>query len=524
MTRLLLILALACGGQTRIAEIPPIDEETDVERTEPEEIARPVRREDLGVLDVVMMPSSSPMVTLRVSFNAGSAEDPAGKEGITQLTATAMVEAGAGEQSYAQITEALYPMAGAMGAQTDRDQTVFVGRVHRDHLDAFYAIFRAVLAQPRFDASDVQRLTTRSQTALTLGLRGNDDEELGKETLQAMLYEGHPYGSPALGTERGLGGITREELAAHAAQVFCSGRATLGIAGGFDEAFATRVRSDLAELRRESCVGRIVLETPSLDGPRVWLVDKADSRSVAVSMGVPVTITRDHPDYPALMLAAAYLGQHRTFAGRLMQKMRGDRGLNYGDYAYMEHFAQEGWTRFPRPNTSRRQQYFSAWVRPVQPDQAHFAIRMAVRELRAFVETGLSDEDFTRIRTFVNRYYALYLQTESRRLGFALDDRFYDTPDPWIEGLQRAWEGLTAAEVNAAIRRHVDLTNLQIAIVTSDAASLADTLASEAESPFRHRGTPPAEVAAEDREIARYRIGIPRERMRIIPVDQLFRE
>jgi hypothetical protein len=31
-------------------------------------------------------------------------------------------------------------------------------------------------------------------SALTLELRGNDDETLGKEVLQSMLYEHHGYG------------------------------------------------------------------------------------------------------------------------------------------------------------------------------------------------------------------------------------------------------------------------------------------------------------------------------------------
>ncbi len=516
------VLALACGGApTPPAEIPPVDQAPEATSEVVEQAPAP-EREDLGVLELIEMRSGSPMVTLRVAFDAGSAEDPDGREGLTRLTAEAMVEAGAGDRSYAQLTEALYPMAGEIHAATDRDQTVFVGRVHRDHLDAFYALFRDVLARPRFDERDVERLLARARTALTMGLRGNDDEELGKQVLQAMLYEGHPYGHPELGTERGLGAIGPDDLRAQAARVFCSGRVTVGLAGGYPEGFAARVRGDLGAMRRDGCVGRIRLPAVELDGMRIWLVDKPDARSVAVSLGVPIDVTRDHEDYAALTLAAAYLGQHRTFAGRLMQKMRGDRGLNYGDYAYAEHFVQEGWSRFPRPNISRRQQYFSAWVRPVQPENAHFAIRMVVRELRQFVRDGISTEDFERIRTFVDRYYALYLQTESRRLGFAIDDRYYDSPQPWLEGLREAWRRLTPEQVNAAVRRHLDLSKLQIAIVAADAQALADRLASEVESPLRHRGAPSEAILAEDREIARYRIGIGRDRMRVLPVAEIF--
>ena len=48
-----------------------------------------------------------------------------------------------------------------------------------------------------------------------------------------------------------------------------------------------------------------------------------------------------------------------------MQDLRGKRGLNYGDYSYIEDFIQEGMSTFPVPNNPRRQQYFSIWIRPV---------------------------------------------------------------------------------------------------------------------------------------------------------------
>ena len=71
-----------------------------------------------------------------------------------------------------------------------REQIVFVARVHSDHLAAFYPLLRDVLLAPSFDDGDVERVRTRAIASLTQDLRGGDDEELGKQTLQAMLYEG----------------------------------------------------------------------------------------------------------------------------------------------------------------------------------------------------------------------------------------------------------------------------------------------------------------------------------------------
>lgn len=522
-----LLLCIGCGGVARpIAEIPPIDGEGSDAATEQTVVAAPWNppRDDLGVLSVLRQPSESPMVEMRVSFDVGSMEDPPGKEGLTSLTAALMAGGGLGELSYPQVVERLYPMAASLGTHVGRDQTVFVGRAHRDHIEGFYPLFRDMLLAPALGEQDFQRLQTQALSSLTLGLRGSNDEALGQETLQAMLYEGHPYGNPSVGTEAGIAAITLEDVRDHARRMFCAGRATLGLAGGYSAELEGRLRQDLARLEGEQCLGRRSLPDAPEGQPRIWLVEKDSAASVAISMGVHLDVTRDHPDYAALTLAAAYLGQHRTFAGRLMQKMRGDRGLNYGDYAYAEHFMEHPGTRFPAANVSRRQQYFSVWVRPVRREQAHFALRMAVREFRDFVSEGLTQEDFERIRGFVRGYYALFLQTEGRRLGFALDDRYYDTIDPWLAALHQRWETLTVEEVNAAIARHIDPRGLQIAVVTADAEAFADTLASEAESTIRYRGQVPERVREEDPEIRSYRIGIDRDAMHIVPVGELFGE
>ncbi len=307
-------------------------------------------------------------------------------------------------------------------------------------------------------------------------------------------------------------------------RVLCGGRATVGVAGGYPQGFAEQVQTAVAGMTSDHCVGRLPLPPqPDVDGPTVLLIDKPSSASIAVSMGMPIDVTRADPDYPALTLAAAYFGQHRQFVGKLMQEMREQRGLNYGDYAYVEHFDQDGWSTFPLPNISRREQYFSMWLRPVTPVNAHFAVRMAVRELRDFVENGMSEQDFDRVRTFAMGYYGLYEQTESRRLGFALDDVFYGQSQPWLERLRTAWQALTVDQVNAAIRRHIHPDKLRIAIVTPHAAQVAEALAADAPSPIHYQADVSAAIRTEDQNIIGYHVGIHPDHMQVVPVAQMFR-
>jgi zinc protease len=252
------------------------------------------------------------------------------------------------------------------------------------------------------------------------------------------------------------------------------------------------------------------------------MVDKPEAQSVAISLGLPLEVTREHPDYAALTLAAAYLGQHRTFAGRLMRQVREERGLNYGDYAYAEHFEQDDDSRFPAPNVARRRQYFSVWMRPVRPEQAHFALRLVWRELHKFVSEGLSEEQFRNIQRFADRYYALYAQTEQQRLGNALDERFYRQSAPYLDGLRAAFRALTREQVMAAVKRHLVLERMQVAIVAPNAAAFAKQLVQGAPSPITYASEKPATILEEDKGVVDYALGLREEQFKIIPIGQWF--
>src|SRR4051794_40942218 len=122
---------------------------------------------------VVNLPSSSPLITLRVVVRAGSAYDPAGKEGLAALTAALINEGGNKALSYREIVQKLYPMAASAQVQTDKEAVTFIGEVHKDHLDNFYRIFADNILKPRFDAGEFERVRTNAVNFLEKSLRGN---------------------------------------------------------------------------------------------------------------------------------------------------------------------------------------------------------------------------------------------------------------------------------------------------------------------------------------------------------------
>ncbi|HVW10099.1 MAG TPA: pitrilysin family protein [Bryobacteraceae bacterium] len=469
---------------------------------------------------VVELPGKSPLVTIRLVFTTGAASDPAGKPGAAALTASMLSDGGTKDMTYKQITEALYPMAAGIESYSDKEMTTFVGQTHIDNLDKFYALMRDAILHPGWRTEDFTRLRDQQIDALKVGLRGNNDEELGKEELYSVIYKGHPYGHEDLGSVSALQKMTVADLEAFYKKHYTQANLIIGLAGGYPAGFAERVKKDFAALP-EGPADKFDLPEPApLHHNQATIVEK-DARAVAWSLGFPIDVKRGDPDFPALLVAQSWLGQHRESGGELYNRMREIRGLNYGDYAYIEYFPHGMFQFQPDPNIARHQQIFQIWIRPVEPANAVFALRLAMYELDKFVKNGIPEQDFERTRSFLSKYVNLLTKTKSAELGYAIDSKYYGMPE-YNEYLKSALAKLTVNDVNRAIRKYLRADNLQIVGVTKDAAALKAAITSSAATPMHYNSPKPQAILDEDKKVEVWPLGLKPEDVTIVPVDSVF--
>ncbi len=474
-----------------------------------------------AALEKVLLPSAgSPLVAVRLVFRCGSEDDPSGKEGLAALTATMMAEGATRSRTYPQIIDALYPIAGDIGVQVGKEMTAFSGTIHRDNLARYAALLEDSVLHPRFADDDFKRHRQDAVDAISKSLRGNDDEDLGKESLNVMLYGGTPYGHPQEGTVTSLRSITVDDVKAFYRSHFTRDRLVVGLAGGYPADFAEAFAARFDELPAAGAP-RVTLPPPAPPTKTSVLLVEKDARANAVSIGAPIAVTRSDDDFYPLYVANSYLGEHRTFNGVLMNQLRGVRGLNYGDYSYIEGFVQDGGSTFPVPNIGRREQYFSIWLRPVVPDNTWFAVRAALYHLDKLEREGIPEKQFGQTKKFLETYSKLWTQNASRRLGYAIDAKYYGKDIQ--KELQRRLPAMTKAEVDAAVKKYLPNGNFDIAIVTDDAAKFKTQLLGGQPTPIHYdtQGTPES-VLSEDKTIEKFPIAVAAEDVRIVPAGEMF--
>jgi zinc protease len=474
-----------------------------------------------GTVRTVFLPSpNNPLVAIRVYFRLGSVDDPRGKEGLAVLTGDMVGQGGTKARTYAEVLDALYPLAANIHVTGDKESLVFSGMVHRDNVEKFADLLADQVLTPRFAEDDFTRNKQDALDFITKTLRGNADEDLGKQAMATVLYKGHPYGRPSQGTVEGLEAITLEDIKAFYASHFTRDRLIVGVAGGYPAGFAEAFAKRFEALPAKSPPLPKLPPPPAYKDNQVLIVEK-DARADAISIGHPIDVTRKDPDFYPLTVARSYLGEHRTFNGILMNHLRGDRGLNYGDYAYVENFIQEGWSTFPLANIPRRQQHFEIWLRPVPPQNALFALRAALYETAKLIREGIPEAGFEATRAFLVNYSNLWAQDVSRRLGYAIDAVV--TGRDLVKELQARLPKMKKADVDKAIKKHLSLEGFSIAIVSDKAQAVADKLVSGTPTPITYdtKGTPP-DIEAQDKVIEQFPLPVKRSNVRVVPVDQMF--
>ena len=497
----------------------------------------------LRAQEIVQLPiPKSGKVTIRYMFRNGSVSDPAGKEGLTAITTDMLVESGTSKMTATAIRKMIYPWAASMNSSTDKEVSIISFQVPTQFLDPFYSkVVRELLLHPAFAKSDFDRLLSNQQNYVEQVIRQSSDEEYGKKYLESVLFNGTPYSQLVEGNVSSVRKLTVDDVKKHYQSFYSSNNVLIGIAGDYTPAFVTRLKADAGLLSSVKPLLPVLSLPAQPRGISVEIVSKKGALGSAVSAGFPMDLTRAKDDFAALMVANSWLGEHRKSYSRLYQKIREARSMNYGDYTYIEWYDNGGSNMLPPSGTPRSLNYFSIWLRPVQiakglkgqyPElsdikigHAHFAIRMAIREMDQLIQKGMTQEDFENTRDFLKSYSKLYIETPSKKLGYLMDSRFYGRKD-WIKELDALLSKLTLADVNGAIKKYWQVQNMDIVIVTdeSESEALATSLRSGISSPIAYsnalKATLPKEILDEDDTVANYPIEI--REVKIVKSDETF--
>jgi zinc protease len=335
-----------------------------------------------------------------------------------------------------------------------------------------------VLTRPAFADADVARLRDDAVHEVTEGLL-EDEEALGSEILQAVLYEGHPYGHPAAGRAGVLPLLDADAARAFHASHYVREAMVAGIAGGFSAADRDHLVARLDGVSAARAPALVMMAPPSVTG-RTLLAADTNTPVTGIRFGHPLDVDRNDPDWPALYVATTALGSHRQSFGRLFRAIRGAKGLNYGDYAYVEHYVERGGSSAPEQAVLRSDPAFTVWIRPTSIENGPLALQLAISEVETWAADGLTQQELDDVRAWLLGSLAVQATDAGRQQLYALEAAASGTPDLLVF-LPQVLPGLSLDQVNDAIERHIRPADLRIVAVSGEAQAFADSITSPTE-------------------------------------------
>jgi zinc protease len=385
-----------------------------------------------GIVAWLVREPSVPLIALDFAFKGGASQDPLDKAGVATMTA-ALLDEGAGDIESKSFHERVEAKAIELGFTATRDYVAGSLRTLTENQDEAFDLMRLAVTAPRFDTDDVERIRDQMLSGLRRATMSPND--LASQRWWAIAFAGHPYSRPPRGTLESVPTITVADLKAYMRNVFTRDTLKVGIVGNIDAATAGKLIDRVfAGLPAKGELSPVVAASPKGLGQKI-AIDLDVPQSVLMIGGAG--ILRNDPDFMAAFVLNHVLGGS-AFSSRLYKEVREARGLAYSVYSAvmpLDHAAL-----FMSGTATRS-------------DRADQTLEVMQAEIRKLAETGPTEEEFTKAKSFLKGSYGLRFDTSTKIAEQLVQIQLEDLGIDYIDKRNSLVEAVTMADVKRVAKR-----------------------------------------------------------------------
>ncbi|GGE62096.1 M16 family metallopeptidase [Massilia psychrophila] len=331
---------------------------------------------------------TAPIVNVALVLDAGAASDAPGAAGVASL-ALDLLEQGSKTRTAFQMSDALEAFGARMNTGTLADMSLVRLQSTSANLAPSLAIMADAALNPAFGAD--QFALQKQRRLAQLGQERAQPTSLAQRLMPALLYGPlHAYGRPAAGTEKTIGAIKRDDLAAWHAAWFKPGSATLVVTGDTTLAkLMPALEASFGAWRAGSAPAKDGAAVATTAGAKIYLVDKPDAPQSTI-VAAHLSQQQGQPEDLAMEPVMQNFGGMAT--SRMNRNLRLDKHWSYGTAGSL--------------STTRGQRALMVTA-PVQTDKTRESMLEVAKEIR-----GVAGE-----RPLVGAEYASIMRNMSARLA-----------------------------------------------------------------------------------------------------------
>jgi predicted Zn-dependent peptidase len=395
-----------------------------------------------------------PSLSVTLSFRAGTAYDPAGKEGLSAIVAELLTK-GTPTRSAEQIAATIEGVGGSLAAASGEDFFTVSTDVLSDQSDLAFELLGDVTRRPTFPAEELELARTRSLSSLEVEL--SQPENVATRVFAKEIYGRHPYGRSA--SPASYKAITRDDVVGFAGRRLRPAGALLVVAGDMtlERARALALQA-FGTWRGTPPATPPPPAVPAKRGTDIVLVHRPGSVQANIVLGNTTFLPAD-TGYYAARIATQVLGGGAD--ARLFLILREQKSWTYGSYASL--------------NRNRGLGHWEATFegRTAVTDSALSEMLHQVDRIRTDV---IPDSELGGAKGFLVGSFPLTIETPRQIARVVTTARLLGLGPDYLRRYRERLTAVSAVRARAAARRVYRRDALTI-VVVGDAKDLYDRLA-----------------------------------------------
>ena len=406
-----------------------------------------------GAKAYLVQTKALPMVDIEVSIDAGDRYDPAGKNGLADMTASLMNYGARGNKGVlteAQIADEIADLGANIGLSVGDERAVLRIRSlsRQDLRERAVQLAATMLSAPTYDPKIVER--EKQRTITNLREAETKPEFVLDKRFKKLVYGSYPLANAP--TVKSVAAVSAADLVQFHKQFYRGDRMIVSIVGDVDRAQANQIVQALLNQIPES--GAPIAKLPELVRSPVEPLDQReiqipfDSQQAHIAMGM-TAVTRNNPDYFPLMVGNYVLGGG-GFVSRLMTEVREKRGLAYSVFSY---FA-------PGKSTG----IFQAGLQ-TKSDQGALALEVMSSTIAQFIADGPTPSELAAAKANLMNGYPLRIDNNRKLLDNVSSITWNDLPLDTMEVWTKQVEAVTLEQVKDAFQKYLAMDRMKIVML-----------------------------------------------------------
>jgi zinc protease len=275
-----------------------------------------------GLMALVTENHATPVCSVTISIKGGLRAEAQKNNGISNLTALAMLKGAAGYKKD-EIAELIDSLGAQLSPYAGNNSFGFSANFRSKDLEKLLDVLSSIIIAPTFPQDEIDILKNDILAQIQL-----DYDDIFKHTgisLRKNLFKSHPYGLIAIGTKESVANITRDDLIAFHKNFCVSKNVVVSICGDINNEKAHEIIKDKFGKMPQGEIFNVEQLNLDTANPPTQTIEPMEKKQAVVMIGFKGASLYNNDRYPLQVLSSLF----SDGGGRLYSQIRQKEGLAY---------------------------------------------------------------------------------------------------------------------------------------------------------------------------------------------------